>query len=820
MTPTTKKLLDLTLSPNALWLPHPENKPQIAAYISEADVLYYGGAAGGGKALWAGSRVVTPTGFRAIGDLKVGDVVCNPNGSYQKVRGFYPQGKQQLYRVVFEDGSEVLTTGDHRWVYTSKGSVATRSTTPFDLTTGLFGWERGTTQELQVLAAYVNYTPRVIPITRPVEFLNELPEGSLDPYLLGVLLGAGKLDGPGVSLEGLGGVLAERLGTSKNWIEGEDGELIAKGNVRDYLNWHLDKLGLKQSAEKYIPDIYKTTTLENRLSLLQGILDSAGKVVRRGLQGLSGCDIQLTTDVRELVWSLGGKSFVGLGSTLLIRVPLNIQPFRDPDKLSRSVDNAYLRVETLKRGISYIESDRIDEAVCISVDDPNGLYLTEGYIVTHNSDLLLGLAVTAHEKTIIFRREYVQLRELVDRSHEILENTPARYSQTEARWKDIPGGKTLEFGAVQREKDKEKFKGRPHDLIAFDEIPDFTETQFRFLMAWNRTTMPGQRCRVVCAGNPPTTPEGRWVVRYWAPWLRKDYSNPARPGELRWFVSMDGRDLEVDGPDPITHHGETIYPKSRTFIPSFVTDNPYFSGTDYLSQLQALPEPLRSQLLSGNFFLEEQPQIRQVIPTEWVRQAIARWKPDDIRAEQPPTDVGLDPSRGGADQTVLSPRVGTYFKPLIVYDGYQVPDGNVCATYVIEELGDEFEGLLRVDIIGIGAGCYDILSTSTEYQLADINFSAKSYATDRSGKLQMRNVRAEAYWTMREALDPEHGDHIALPPDEELVEDLTTPLWTRTTQGILIEDKEQVRKRLGRSPGKGDAVVISYMNASPGVLFR
>lgn len=436
------------------------------------------------------------------------------------------------------------------------------------------------------------------------------------------------------------------------------------------------------------------------------------------------------------------------------------------------------------------------------------------------SDLIIGLSLTDHQKSIIFRREYKQLRELIDRSYEILEDTPASYSQTLARWRDVPGGRVLEFGAVQHEKDKENYKGRPHDFIGFDEICDFTETQFRFLMAWNRTTDPSQRCRVVCTGNPPSKPEGRWVISYWAPWLRRNHSNPAKPGELRWFVVVDGIDTEVPSGDPVRIKGELLHPKSRTFIPASIRDNPYFDGTGYFAQLQSLPEPLRSQLLKGDFFIEEEPQVNQVIPTAWIRRAQARWKPDDIRATSPLTDVGLDPSRGGADDTVVAPRTGTYFHPLVVWEGRQIRDGPTCATYVTEFLGEDFEGTLKVDIIGIGAAAYDILVSTTYYDIADVNFAGKSLATDSTGKLQMRNIRAEAYWKLREALDPENGEQISLPPDEELVEDLSTPTWTRTTTGILIESKEQIRKRIGRSPGRGDAVALSFLDTSPGVLFR
>jgi len=454
-------------------------------------------------------------------------------------------------------------------------------------------------------------------------------------------------------------------------------------------------------------------------------------------------------------------------------------------------------------------------------------YITEADVLYYGgsagggkSDLLLGLSITDHRKSIIFRREYKQLRELIDRADELLAGTPAKYSQTTARWNRIPGGRVLEFGAVQHEKDAQNYKGRPHDLIGFDEIPDFTETQFRFLMAWNRTTNPGQRTRVVCTGNPPSTPEGRWVINYWAPWLRRGYHNPANPGELRWFVVMNGRDIEVDGPEDYGFQGEVLHPKSRTFIPAKVQDNPYFDGTGYLGQLQSLPEPLRSQLLNGNFFIEEAPQVRQVIPTAWIRKAVDRWREEDIRNHMTPSDVGVDPSRGGDDQTVFAPRVGDFFKECITYEGREVRDGPTLVALFMENFGVEYSGNVKIDIIGIGSSCYDIFDSDTNMTTIAVNFTEGTNATDVTGLLKMRNVRAEAYWTLREALDPESGLQIALPPDEELIEDLAAPRWKRTTTGLLLEDKDQIRSRIGRSPGKGDAIAISYLNTSAGILFR
>jgi hypothetical protein len=125
----------------------------------------------------------------------------------------------------------------------------------------------------------------------------------------------------------------------------------------------------------------------------------------------------------------------------------------------------------------------------------------------------------------------------------------------------------------------------------------------------------------------------------------------------------------------------------------------------------------------------------------------------------------------------------------------------------------------RVQHSGIGASVYDILILQ-DYEIVPVNNSEKSVATDKSGRLKMRNVRAEMYWKMREDLDPKSGLDLALPPGDELIADLVAPRWRMTTTGVLIEPKKDIRKRLGRSPGQGDAVVLANYEATLGVLFK
>jgi Terminase large subunit, T4likevirus-type, N-terminal len=200
----------------------------------------------------------------------------------------------------------------------------------------------------------------------------------------------------------------------------------------------------------------------------------------------------------------------------------------------------------------------------------------------------------------VFRRQFKQLEGpegIIERSKRSVGRSD-RYNNSRMIWR--LGARMLEFGAVDHEDDKEKYQGRAHDFKGFDEITQFTETQYLYLTAWARTTVPGQRVRTIACGNPPQNAEGEWVLQRWAPWLDEQHPRPAHPGELRWFARIDGKDAEVEGPAPFVHHGEAIKPSSRTFIPARVEDNPYLLATDYVRRLQTMPEPLRSQLLFGD----------------------------------------------------------------------------------------------------------------------------------------------------------------------------------------------------------------------------
>ena len=132
------------------------------------------------------------------------------------------------------------------------------------------------------------------------------------------------------------------------------------------------------------------------------------------------------------------------------------------------------------------------------------------------TDLGLGLALTAHKRSLILRRVNKDALKLVERVAEILGHRSGYNGQLQ-RWK--LNDRMIAFSGCEYEEDKQRFKGDPYDLIYFDEGTDFLATQYRFIIGWNRSADDTQRCRVVVGSNPPTTAEGLWVIRHWSPWL-------------------------------------------------------------------------------------------------------------------------------------------------------------------------------------------------------------------------------------------------------------------------------------------------------------
>ena len=431
------------------------------------------------------------------------------------------------------------------------------------------------------------------------------------------------------------------------------------------------------------------------------------------------------------------------------------------------------------------------------------------------SQLILGLAHNEHQRSLVMRRQYGDLDRLIEDCLKIHGSRDGFNGSPPPKLR-ISDSHIIDFAAANRVGDEQGQMGKGRDLLGIDEATHFAESQIRFLMGWNRSDDPNQRVRTVLATNPPLTAEGLWVIKMFAPWLDPQYPKPAKHGELRWVVSdPDGNDQWVDGPGEyetvVAGVTKMVKATSRTYIPASVRDNPYYLASGYEQQLDAMPEPYRS-LLMGGFRTAFRDTPNQMIPTEWVRQAQARWIATPP-AKVPMCAIGVDASGGGDDPMILACRWDGWYDELIEIPGKTIPidkAGSYAAGIVIAHRMDQ--ALVIVDMGGgYGGPMYEHL-VGNQIEVKAYKGAEASTRRSSDGKMRFTNKRTAAYWQFREALDPGQpgGSPISLPPDAGLMADLTAPAFEVTPNGLKAETKEKVCDRLGRSTDRGDAVVMAW----------
>ncbi|MEU4175027.1 PhoH family protein [Streptomyces sp. NPDC026589] len=356
------------------------------------------------------TNVLTPDGWRPIGDLQVGDLVIGSNGEPTPVLGVYPQGERDIYRVSAQDGSWTLCCGEHLW--TVRTASDKRRDKPWRVleTKEMIGNLRAAharRYELPMLTAPVSFPEREVP---------------MDPYALGLLLGDGCLTGSTTpSFATADQELAEALqgaltGVTLRHKGGPDyvlnrtkapGDVVTLENPVTAILRQLDLLGTR-SHSKFVPDDYLRNSAEVRLGVLQGLLDADGGPVpqsdRTCRVQYSTASIVLRDDVIALVQSLGGVAYTrrraaegrapGLAKgrpvhhrydahVVDIRLPEGIEPFR----LARKAEKYHAAGGGGRpmRFIDSIEPAGREEAVCIQVAAEDSLYVTQDYLLTHNT---------------------------------------------------------------------------------------------------------------------------------------------------------------------------------------------------------------------------------------------------------------------------------------------------------------------------------------------------------------------------------------------------------------------------------------------------
>ena len=379
---------------------------KLTSGLQPSDFILVAGRPSMGKAQPLDARVRTLTGWKRMGNLRLGDALASVDGRRSLVSGIFPQGPRQVYRVTFSDGRSTECTGDHLWRVHYRG------------------W-----REPRVLT-----TDGVARMLRAKRYQHrlwiDLPSGEyghsevypVDPWLLGCLLGDGTLSGSslrfstseqeilervldraghGFLLRAAGGYdwrIVQAAGAHREGIAGVAPNTVMSA-LRDLGLWGI------RSEEKFVPDIYLNASREARLNLLRGLLDTDGWVERWGSVRFCSASERLAQNVAELVRSLGGWGSVRTKETTYSyrgqrkagrrAFVCNIHHFNPRSILQLSVKRSRALSAPRRRRrpvFVSIEPTRVIDTQCISVTHPSGLYITDDYIVTHNTAFALNVA--------------------------------------------------------------------------------------------------------------------------------------------------------------------------------------------------------------------------------------------------------------------------------------------------------------------------------------------------------------------------------------------------------------------------------------------
>lgn len=606
----------------------------------------YGGSAGGGKLLALNTPVPTPSGWTTIGQLKIGDEVFGQDGRPCQVTWLSPiDAAPESYRMRFDDGSEIECCADHLWLTydASERTALSHRTDEFRAARRAIRPSRAThsrgalvthmlternkrypTETLPAPAGTVRTTrdiaeTLVLPSGRrnhavPVAGALELPDADLplDPYVLGAWLGDGTStngqittpDSEVIEHIKAAGWQVHRISGPYAWrVEGLTAQLAASG-VR---------------GKKHIPEVYLRGSFDQRLALLEGLMDTDGYCAADGGVEFSNTKEALANGVFEVAVSLGQKPTIKEGRAKLhgadcgpvwdVAWTPTIPVFRLPRKRQRQ----HAETRGVNRFRYIVACDRIDPKPmrCIRVANPAGLFLVgKAMIPTHNSVSLLIAALQYVDypgySALILRKSYADLAlpgALMDRAHEWLGGTAARAVDGGKSWQ-FPSGASLTFGYLDNPNDKFRYQSSEYQAIFLDELTQFQEADYRYMFSRLRRL--------------------------------KDSSIPIR---MRAASNPGGQ-----GHEWVKQRFMTERNDDRVFLPARIADNPHLDQEEYVKSLMELDPITRKQLLDGDWsarsagdkFRREWFEIVDAAPADC--RLVRRW---DMAATEP--KPGRDP---------------------------------------------------------------------------------------------------------------------------------------------------------------------------------
>jgi hypothetical protein len=611
-----------------------------------------GGAAGGGKATTKSLILLAFSdgkwSFKQHGDLVVGDYVMHPSGKPVKVTHIHPDSLEDVWEVEVDSGVVIECSDAHMWRTLtmderSKNAKRTpefraarrakrpsrakanpmkpgvqaavtkrNSETVHEYLEPFPHSSRSTAEIADTLTArngsHINHSMAVTEALR-FDSKERLP---IDPYWLGLWLGDGHTKTAKIGME------ASDMLEVLSYLSHEPTYAKPVKPRPEWPNrkpmieafWDKDteiaKAWRRHGLEgnKFVPEIYLTASVEDRLAILQGIMDTDGSCNKSGSCELTLKLRHVVESVQCLLASLGVKSTLTKrvipaypdNTYYHIKFTTNLPMFRLKRKLARQPQNTR---DTTKNHyiVDVRKTDRKEIMNCISVDHPDGQYLvTRNFIPTRNSYAVLMDAFSAASRSshraLVLRRTSDELRELIAKSMELYPRAypGAKWRERQSEWW-FPSGARIWFTYLEQDRDVMRYQGQAFTYIAFDEL-----TQYATPYAWNylasrlRSADPG----ITLAQRATTNPGGPGHG-----WVKRMFIDPAPPGKAFWATDVETGDV-MRFPKGHSKEGQPLF--RRRFIPARLHDNPYlYASGDYEAMLLSLPEAERERLLNGNW---------------------------------------------------------------------------------------------------------------------------------------------------------------------------------------------------------------------------
>jgi replicative DNA helicase len=374
--------------------------------LQDGDLIIIAGRPSMGKAQPLDAKIKTLTGWKEMGALEVGDALASVDGAPSMVTGIFPQGVRQVYRVTFSDGRSTECCEEHLWRVDYRDWPEPRILE---------------TRKIREMLGKVRYRHRlwIDHVSGDFGHSEALP---IDPWVLGAMLGDGKISGgmPMFSTaqpqmlelmrEGVGAELELRHSAAYDWrltVASNRPSAERQSRSPNMLSAALRQLGLwgLHSHEKFLPQLYRAANRGARLALLQGLLDTDGWVEKFGAVRYCTTSYRLAKDVMDLVRSLGGwctvadkrTTYTYLGEKRSGRTAYVLNIHHDSPRSLFRLDEKRERLperyeRTSKPVILSIVPTRMAPTQCISVSHPSRLYVTDDYVVTHNTAIALNIA--------------------------------------------------------------------------------------------------------------------------------------------------------------------------------------------------------------------------------------------------------------------------------------------------------------------------------------------------------------------------------------------------------------------------------------------